>query len=572
MSIKQLSSFEASQIAAGEVVERPASLIKELVENSLDAGSKNIKVNVENAGSQRISVTDDGKGIIKNELWLALARHATSKIESINDLSSIYSFGFRGEALASAAAVSRLTLTSKQAMADSAWQISTLDVSQQKNVKEVRHPKGTTVDIYDLFFNTPARKLFLKSEKTEFSYIEDIFKAFAIIRPDVAFELVHNKKVVKKLPAVGEFSELKPRLKTLISSQFGDAAKFIEFELGHAWFAHPSYSRSNSDQQWLFVNQRLIKDPGLAHAVKRAYQDIMMTGRHPAFILSLKIDPSLIDINIHPSKKEIKFVNKDQVYKAVFYAARSCLTEATSPKTITPTSEMITEISLPKTNTFSVRPQITSKLEPLNNVATKSETSPNKPEILGRAIAQLKGAFILAENEAGVVLVDMHAAHERIMLEQLKKQYRAQGVVMQKLLQPMQINVKPEVIEVVEQQSSLMKQFGFEVELSGDDSIVLRAVPTLLAKSCPETLLLTFIDELIAKDPSSSIELQINKILATIGCHSAIRVNRALSIIEMNALLRQMEKTEFAEACNHGRPTYKILTMSELDALFSRGK
>lgn len=569
--IKQLSSFVASQIAAGEVVERPASLVKELIENSIDAKAKNVKITIENAGATRISITDDGSGIAKDDLVLALSRHATSKIDSINDLSAIYSFGFRGEALASAAAVSRLTLSSKAEGADSAWQISTLDVNQQKSLKSIRHNQGTTIDVYDLFFNTPARKLFLKSERTEFSYIEDIFKAFAIIRPDISFELIHNNKVVKKLATVGEFKELEPRLKALISTNFTNGITYSEFSGGQAWFAHPSYSRNNSDQQWLFVNQRLIKDAGLAHAVKRAYQDVMMVGRQPAFILSLTIEPDLIDVNIHPSKKEIKFVNKEEVYKSVFYAARAALLEATTPK-----AAVVNEIKIPEP---IFEPKAFEFKKPVNNTVINTPTEvvtavpkPITKPVLGYAIAQIKGAFIISETEAGIVLVDMHAAHERIRLEQLKKQYKSQGVVKQKLIQPISLEVKPEALDVIEKKSGLINQFGFEIEQASDSSVFVRAIPALLKNGCPETLLLNFLDELIAKDPSSSIEQQVNKILATIGCHSAIRANRSLSIPEMNSLLRQMEQTEFAEACNHGRPTYKKISSAELDALFARGK
>lgn len=584
--IKQLSSFEASQIAAGEVVDRPASLIKELVENSIDAGAKNIKIIIENAGSQRLCVVDDGKGIVKEDLPLALARHATSKITSIDDLNSIYSFGFRGEALASAAAISRLTLTSKAEQQELAWQLSTLDVSQQHEVKEARHSTGTTIDIHDLFFNTPARKLFLKSEKTEFSYIENIFKAFAIIRPDISFELHHNKKLIKKLPAVGSFKDLEPRLSSLFGKQFTNGICHLEFELGSAWLAHPSFSRASNDFQWLFVNSRLVKDPGLSHAVKRAYQDVLMNGRSPAFILSINIDPSLIDVNVHPNKKEIKFADKDHLYKKVFYAIQKRLAESTKPgnseamsielKRNDFTEEKVTEnirLAPQKVNISSFIPETNFTPKPVNSPSRIVETNlPQENIELGYAIAQIKGVFILSETNDGIVLVDMHAAHERIVYEQLKQQYSNSGIVKQKLIQPIAIKVSVEQSEVIIKKMPIIKQFGFDVDAISDQQILLLSVPMLIKSNSPNELFERFITELTNCDPSNSVDVQVNNILATIGCHAAIRANRKLSISEMNALLRQMEQTNFAAACNHGRPTYKKISQKELDALFSRGQ
>lgn len=588
--IKQLSSFAASQIAAGEVVERPASLVKELIENSLDAGAKNIKLIVERAGSQRISVIDDGHGIGKDYLKLALARHATSKIESVADLASIYSFGFRGEALASAAAISRLTLTSKAQDAEQAWQLSTLDITESAPIKQANHPVGTTIDIYDLFFNTPARKLFLKSERTEFSYIEEVFKAFAIIRPDVSFELQHNQKVIKKLPAIGSFSEISPRLKQLLGSQFAEGISYLKFELGEAWLAHPSYTRSSTDCQWLFVNNRLVKDPGLAHAVKRAYQDVLMSGRYPAFIISLSLDPDLIDVNIHPNKRAIKFANKEQVYKAVFYAASKAIAAATSVNSPEPVLE--TNIAEPTSQAALRKPTLVTAEDPfqikpaqfqgINQQATNFvpktnfsfenlDVAPLKEPPLGFAIAQIKGIFIISETNDGINIIDMHAAHERIVYQKLKQQYQASGIVQQKLIQGITIALKPEELELVEQKEAIIKQFGFTVEIISDTQVILLAMPALLDKAKPSDIFEQFISELVNQDPGSSISEQVNHILATIGCHAAIRANRALSLAEMNALLRQMEQTDYAQACNHGRPTIKKITLKELDAMFSRG-
>ena len=637
-AIKQLSNLEASQIAAGEVVERPASLIKELIENSLDAGAVNIKITIEHAGSQRISITDDGHGITKSELPLALARHATSKIRSIADLGSILSFGFRGEALASAAAISRLTLTSRANGCDQAWQISTLDVSEDYQIKEVRHQVGTTIDIHDLFFNTPARKKFLKSERTEFSYIEEVFNAFAIIRPDVSFELIHNKKTLKKLASVKDFSQLQSRLTQLLSSQFTNNITYKEFDIGAAWFTHPSFTRSSADLQWLFVNKRLIKDPGLAHAVKRAYQDVLMSGRFPAFILALDIAPDLIDVNIHPNKKMIKFANKDAVYKAVFYAAKSAIAEATSctKKTdiieqpmrgfttdiaevadvknakfssfngnINSNKNFTSNLGFNKPNLTSIEniakehlqdnPNLTAYIddhvpEVTREVAVASESSAidenstpkltqqaigannlQEPE-LGYALAQIKGVFILSETSKGVVLVDMHAAHERIIYQSLKKQYQTSGVVMQKLLSAVPVTISAIQYEIIEQKTALIKQFGFEAAIVADTQAVLLAVPALLGKADPKTIFEQFLQELINFDQSNTVAEQIEHILATIGCHSAIRANRSLSVSEMNSLLRQIEQTDYAEACNHGRPTFKKIPMSDLDAIFKRGQ
>lgn len=602
--IKQLSSFAASQIAAGEVVERPASLVKELIENSLDAGAKNIKLIIERAGSQRISIIDDGCGISKDDLPLALARHATSKIESVADLSSIISFGFRGEALASAAAISRLTLSSKTADSAQAWQISTLDITQDTPIKEVNHPQGTTVDVFDLFFNTPARKLFLKSERTEFCYIEDVVNAFAIIRPDVSFELIHNQKLVKKLPIIGNFAQIEPRLKIIRGSQFIHGISYSEFSFGTAWFGHPSFTRSSADCQWLFVNQRLVKDSGLAQAVKRAYQDVLMVGRYPAFIISLSIDADLIDVNIHPNKQAIKFANKEHVYKAVYYAASSALSKATSVKSqaINPITEKITEeIKLGKnldmgainrtcdTNSTTLIAEQTK----ITNISPNNELQPSSlPKTnftlnsgshsdiskaisdppLGFAVAQVMGNFVISENKDGIVIIDMHAAHERVVYQKLKQQYQKQGIVQQRLIQAIPIKFNSSMLEQIETKSSIIQQFGFTVEIISDSQVLLIALPALLNKDDPAQLFEQFVAELFNQDPSLSISEQVNHILATIGCHSAIRANRNLSLAEMNSLLRQMEQTDYAQACNHGRPTIRKISAKELDAMFNRGK
>lgn len=604
-AIKQLSSFEASQIAAGEVVERPASLVKELIENSLDAGATSIKLTIENAGSTRISITDNGSGISKDDLPLALARHATSKINVVSDLANLCSFGFRGEALASAAAISRLTLTSRAINSEHAWQISTLDIATDNNIKQARHAVGTTIDIYDLFFNTPARKLFLKSERTEFNYIDEVFKAFAIIRPDVDFELIHNNKTIRKLMAVGSFQTSEPRLGQIFGQQFLAGIEYAKFTEGQVWLAHPSFTRASADFQWLFVNQRLVKDPGVMHAVKRAYQDVLMQGRYPAFILALEVEPHLIDVNIHPNKKTIKFAESEQIYKSVFYAVRSALAKSTSPITTNAIQENVTKpvidsmfisnntnslhhakITEPTLEKIAIKPvpepinipkpqfnskDMEQKAAPVQSYLNSEVTTLSEP-ILGFAIAQIKGAFIISETKDGIIIVDMHAAHERVVYEKLKQQYGSIGITKQKLLRGIAITLTSAQLMQIEQKQKLIAQFGFEAELLSENQILLTAIPALLNQQKAEQVFEQFLNELLKHDPANSITEHIHKVLATIGCHGAIRANRNLSIAEMNALLRQMEQTKFADACNHGRPTYKKLTMQELDSMFNRGQ
>lgn len=574
--IKKLPIQTTCQIAAGEVVDRPASLVKELIENSLDAGSDEITVIIGKGGSERISVVDNGKGIEKLDLELALTRHATSKISSVSDLNTVTSFGFRGEALASAASISRLTLTSKHKLSEYAWEISSTETGELTKPKEARHHFGTSIDIYDLFYNVPARKLFLKHERTEFSHIEEVFNAFVIIRPDVKFKLIHNNKVVKDLKEITSFDKSINRLQSLFSSSFTNGITYMNFKLGNAWLVHPSFSRAKGDYQWIFVNNRLVKDHGLASVIKKAYQDVLMVGRFPAFIISLTIDPSLIDINIHPSKKEIKFAEKEQIYKQVFYAFSEKLKEITSFK-------KEPEIRLPEFTEAPKQPpkpffnsvpnkqfsmQDTTSVTPNLNPVLEIKQEPT----LGFAIAQVKGVYIISETKEGIIIVDMHAAHERIVYEQLKSQYTNFGVVKQKLLTPIEIKISLLQKNIIAEKMPLIRKFGFELDLISEKQIKLTEIPALLNKNNPEKIFEEFINELMDGEPTMSVEEQVNNILATIGCHSAIRANRMLSISEMNALLRQMESTDFAQACNHGRPTYKKFSMKDLDAIFFRGQ
>lgn len=620
--IKQLSSILISQIAAGEVVRDPSGIVKELIENALDAGATDITIDIEKGGMQRISVLDNGCGIAKDELSMALKRHATSKLTAFEDLESLDTLGFRGEALASMAAVSRLSLASR-----------TQDQTEGFEVKEggkapapIRMQVGTQVQLFDLFYNTPARRKFMRSERTEFSYIDQVVKHFSLKHFAVAFTLKHNGRVIRQVQAVQTEEEQTARLAALLGKDFAANAlpvfhkdDVIKVE---GWLARPLFTRASADYQIFFVNNRLVRDKGLSHAIKRAYQDIMLPNRFPAFVLFLTLDPKQVDVNIHPAKQEIKLQDARGVSQALYYAAHRVLVEDSvaqkkskelppSPPPFIKPSETQSSIPsveakpdtqmyvdrfkerlvdavlneqnealdapIPSSEPIRPRPAVThTPTMAAPTVATAQKVlgpeAASSPPPLGFAIGQVKGIYVLAQNEEGLVVVDMHAAHERIVYEKLKAQYRDQGVARQALLIPETLSLSAPEAACLEERSELLLSFGIECDLLSAGEAIVRSIPIMLGKTDAKALVQAVLADLMSVDESQSIEKAVNLILATLACHSAIRANRTLSMVEMNALLRDIEQTMHSGYCNHGRPTHKVFSLKEMDGWFHRGQ
>lgn len=640
MAIKVLPQALVNQIAAGEVIERPASVIKELLENSLDAGAQRVDIHVEEGGSRLIRVRDDGLGIEKNELQLALTPHATSKISSLDELECVASLGFRGEALASIASVSRLTLTSRTQQETHAWSMQL----GQNEPSPSQGQQGTTVEVCDLFFNTPARRKFMRTPRTEFNHIDEMLKRLALARPQVSFQLTHDGRVVRDLPAAHDTAAMSRRLSLLCGKAFVEAMLRIDENNSHlqlsGWIAAPTYARSQSDQQYFFVNGRLVRDRLLGQAVRQAYQDVLFHGRHPAYVLFLEMDPALVDVNVHPQKYEVRLRDS----RAVFQFIKSSLQErlaSTQPggehvprpenpghdsssrygvrppsQPLDPVATVRSSHALPlSSSSGSQRPSpsnrqsiaetqaiyqrwaeideskqetIENQLKPtqLSKVAAincdidadtnaGAEVRPGHEEEaeippLGFALAQLHGVYILAQNAAGLVVVDMHAAHERIVYEQLKQHEAAEGVPSQQLLVPYHLAVSEAEAQLVEQYDLL--SYGIEVEQTGPEALRIRAIPRMLQNYDPGQLLRDVLAELNSVGQTALVQERIHEKLASAACHGAVRANRQLQTDEMNALLRQMEKTERSNQCNHGRPTWVQLDMTALDRLFLRGQ
>jgi DNA mismatch repair protein MutL len=610
--IRLLSSRLANQIAAGEVVERPASVAKEVLENSLDAGATQVEIDVESGGAKLIRVRDNGSGIPAEDMCLALARHATSKIASLEDLERVGSLGFRGEALASIGSVSRLTLTSnasEQGSAGSSAACEGRDMEVQ--LKPAPHPRGTTVEVRDLFFNTPARRKFLRTEKTEFNHLEEIVKRLALSRFDVAFTLRHNGKVVHSLKGAAQQSERQRRVAAVCGPAFMEQAIAIESEAPPyrltGWVGLPTFSRSQADLQYFFVNGRVIRDRLVAHAVKQAYRDVLYHGRHPAFVLYLELDPAQVDVNVHPTKHEVRFRDGRAVHNFIFSSLHRALAEVRPGQdagrealsthlqatddgmTIdTLTGEIRSQNALawgaPGANRLgaSVRTfgpyaptaaQVGEQLRGYGRLhGLPAEVSAEEAPPLGYALAQLKGIYILAENALGLVLVDMHAAHERITYERLKAARDATGIRSQPLLVPQSVAVSQREVQVAARHSALFERLGMTVEEGGEESLLIRQIPVALRDSNVEQLVRDVLADLIEFGSSERIEAHMDEILSTMACHGSVRANRRLTIPEMNALLRDMEDTERSGQCNHGRPTWIQLGLDELDKLFLRGR
>jgi len=604
LEIRLLPDGLINQIAAGEVVERPASAVKELVENALDAGARRIEVDVEQGGARLIRIRDDGHGIAGTALALALSRHATSKIRSLDDLEGVRSLGFRGEALPSIASVSRLTIVSRTAEDERAWRVET---ERQQQPAPAAHPPGTTVEVHDLFYNVPARRKFLKTERTEFGHIEDVLRRIALSRFEVALVLRHNRKTVLNLAPANNREEQERRIADVCGSAFVEQAVYLEHEAAElrlrGWIAQPTFSRSQADMQFFFVNSRMVRDRLATHAVKQGYRDVLYHGRHPAYVLYLDLNPALVDVNAHPAKHEVRFRNARLVHDFLFRTIHEGLAgirpgdqdgsneqmprpaDALSP----PAHASEPPVSAPMRHQtampLSVREQVDaySRLyRPAPGVAFPTATDRiDAPPVaeqapqshpLGFALAQLHGVYILAQNERGLVLVDMHAAHERITYEGLKGALDESGIRSQTLLVPLSMAVSGKEVRLVESQEGLLAELGLELGRLGPEQIAVRRVPSLLIEADVEQLVRDVLSDLMVHGTSDRIRAAMEEVLSTMACHGSVRANRRLTLAEMNALLRRMEQTERSGQCNHGRPTWIQLTMEQLDKLFLRGR
>jgi DNA mismatch repair protein MutL len=607
--IQTLASHLVNQIAAGEVVERPSSVIKELVENSLDAGAKSITVEVEAGGTRLIRIVDDGSGIAKDELILAISRHATSKIRNLEDLEQIDSLGFRGEALPSIASVSRLSICSRQinkehppteqAESIHGWKINGRD--DQEPMPDAS-PPGTTIEVRELFYNVPARKKFLRTEQTEYKHIESLFKTLALSHPLVAFRLIHNQKTIYQLRVADNLDEQRQRLAMLCGKDFADSLIEINIEIEDlrltGWVALPTFNRSQADMQYFYVNQRIIKDKLVSHAVRQAYHDVMFHGRHPAFVLSLEMDARQLDVNVHPQKHEVRFRNSREVHNFLYGGLHRALADVQPAQQIDSPAFAMTEsqpqpvalkniseqtgISFNRFASYPTSPSSGRLGEQTQAYAALLQT--NEPDQippehqaqqvppLGFAIAQLKGIYILSENVEGLVVVDMHAAHERIVYERMKQNAAAEGVIKQPLLVPFSLNVSQAEADLVEENEALFEHLGFSVERLGHEQLRVRAIPALLKNADTEQLIRDVLSDFIEYGRSDRIKEYENEMLSTMACHGSVRANRSLSISEMNALLRDIEHTERSGQCNHGRPTWKQLSLDQLDKFFKRGQ
>ncbi|MGH1428423.1 MAG: DNA mismatch repair endonuclease MutL [Arenicella sp.] len=649
--IKSLDAKLVNQIAAGEIIERPASILKELIENSLDAGARVIQIDAENGGIKRLKITDDGHGIGKEDLALALSRHATSKIASMEDLNQIATLGFRGEALPSIASVTRLTLTSRTADASEAWQVSSEGNNQISEPRPVAHPTGTTIETLDLFYNTPVRRKFLKAETTELKHITHLVRRMALASQGTAFRFTHNGKIVLNL-APAEMSDGK-RVQDICGKNFTENSRFVN-EQGDGkfltgWIGLPSFSRSQADMQYFYLNGRLIRDKTIMHAVRLAYQDVLFHGRHPVYVLSLTMDPAEVDVNVHPTKHEVRFRESRSIHQFIYRSLKAYVQSSVAEQ---PPLQMSDQLRMEKPSPYPTQQQSLGRLDQtrvnthidsraeseglrsasLNfqqpNPSTfndqkvqatdnqsgathqaiqyqrhysESSAYPQKPSFmqvseqhdvseaaeesehkthdtetdtapLGYALAQLHGVYILAQNKKGMVLVDIHAAHERITYEHFKQKMSTDQIQQQPLLVPVSVVVTEAEVTAWEKQTDLFDRLKLQIERLSDDSLVVRAVPDILQNADIAQLVRDVLADIIALGSSQRIESTMHEVLSSMACHGSVRANRKLSLDEMNALLRQMEVTERSGQCNHGRPTWIELSMSQLDGWFQRGQ
>lgn len=611
--INKLPASLVNQIAAGEVIERPASVLKELLENSIDAGANSIEVRLDGGGIKRILVIDDGHGIPKEELCLALTQHATSKINSLQELESVATMGFRGEALASIASVAQLNLISRTASAEQAWEISK-DHSQPS---AAAGNTGTKVDVRHIFDHIPARRKFLRTENTEYGHCITIIERIALARPEIAFRVYHNDKVQRNWPATTIIN----RIRDVLGAEFQEQSIFVSQDQGvialDGCITKPTFARSRTDKQYLYVNGRFVRDKTVIHAVRQAYADVLHGDRQPAFVLFLSIDPGSVDVNVHPAKHEVRFRDSGAVHQFIAKTLTQALSQRNTDNGLEPTdatantaSDLYTHASkptpagnrpyiqtqqrfnlsepntdwrklyqpLPQTAASLAARQGSDRLEqssspkPLDVVvnATVSQNCDEYP--LGFALGQLHGIYILAQNKRGLVIVDMHAAHERIVYEGMKNSLAHSNIASQELLVPITLSVSELANSIAHEKQQTLIKLGFDIKPGGPQAIIIRAVPAALATGDIEALVRSVLHDLENFTDTSLITEKRNELLATMACHGAIRANRNLTIDEMNALLRQMEQTDRADQCNHGRPTWAQWTVAELDKIFWRGQ
>ncbi|MFZ9127958.1 MAG: DNA mismatch repair endonuclease MutL [Pseudomonadales bacterium] len=616
--IQRLSPRLANQIAAGEVVERPASVIKELLENALDAEATRIDIVLEAGGSKRMLVRDNGRGVPADDLKLALERHATSKISEQEDLEGIATLGFRGEALASIASVSKLVMTSNASDEKAGWCVRSAGESMQSELSPAAHPRGTTVDVEDLFYNTPARRKFLRTEKTELARIEDIVRKISLSHPKVQLSLTHQGKVVRQYAAAMSMNERELRVKQALGPAFIEAAMYFEEERGgmrlSGWVATPRYSRSQADQQYFFVNGRSIRDKVLSHAVRQGYQDVLHYGRHPAYVIFFELDPRHVDVNVHPTKHEVRFRESRGVHDFIFSTIHQVLAKSQAggefaraaddafqmdgreaPSWTGGASQRSLSLSGAGPSAANIasalqflalaKPNQNPAFEADGQVAQIDEEAPSwlaQSSVvgaeehgippLGYAIGQLLGIYVLAQNAAGLIVVDMHAAHERITYEQMKQQMDRTGVTRQPLLVPVSVSLSTREVAALEAHLDDLSMRGLVFEIASEESIIIRSVPALIQRDQAEQLVRDVAADLVEFGQSNRLQEERDELLATMACHGSVRANRRLSLQEMNHLLRLMEETERSSQCNHGRPTWFQISLAELDSLFSRGR
>jgi len=605
--IQQMPNQLINQIAAGEVVERPASVVKELLENSIDAASSKIDIDIEQGGTKLIRIRDNGTGIHKDDLALALSRHATSKIRNLDDLEHIQSLGFRGEALPSIASISRMSITSRQGD-NEGFKVQGQD-EQSAQLSPAAHSEGTTIEVRDLFFNVPARRKFLRTEKTEFNHLEDVVKRIALSHFNIGITLNHNQRVIKQWRAADNRDEMEQRIAEVCGKAFIEQSQFMEFEAAglkmYGWIALPSFSRSQADMQFFFVNGRIIRDKLVTHAVRQAYQDVLYHGRHPAYVLYLELDPALVDVNAHPTKHEVRFRESRMVHDFLFrgihkaladvrpadvsgslgdpnlvpasYAVQGVFSQSTKPS-VHSMSGVQNYGSAPRQSSMAL--QVEEQIQayanlsrglPAHGVQPVAQGDADVPP-LGFAVAQLHGVFILSQTAKGMVVVDMHAAHERITYERLKQAMEQGTLASQPLLVPIGMNLSEKEASLAEEQAELFSELGFELDRTSPESIRIRQIPVILARADAESLVRDVLSDLLSYGSSERIRNEINKVLGTMACHGSVRANRSLSIPEMNALLRDMEQTERSGQCNHGRPTWTEFSLDAMDKWFMRGQ
>lgn len=611
--IRLLPDTLANQIAAGEVVERPASVVKELVENALDAGARRVDIELEEGGVRLIRIRDDGIGIAADQLALAVQRHATSKIATLDDLEAVATLGFRGEALPSIASVSRFRIASRRA-ADAHGHALEVEGGTLGDAAPAAQAQGTTVEVRDLFFNTPARRKFLRAERTELGHIEEWLRSLALARPDVELRLSHNGKASRRYRGGGDALIADDRLIQALGEEFTRNAIAVAHEAAglrlSGWVAQPAYNRPSTDQQYLYVNGRAVRDRSIAHAVKQTYADVLYHGRQPAYVLFLELDPRRVDVNVHPAKHEVRFRDARLIHDFVYRTLKYALAETRAGMVATPTDEADStqvnghadgQSATAGALHFDRWPSPQSPLglrvaeAPAAYAALYGGASPSSfvragvsshgsiaspatlPEAgeippLGFAIAQLHGIYVLAENAEGLVVIDMHAAHERVNYEKLKAAFDGEGLRLQPLLVPIALAVSSREAELVEREAEALTALGFDLMRSGEQSLLLRAIPALLASGDAEALVRDVLADFVEHGHSPRVAEARDHLLATMACHGSVRANRRLSVPEMNALLREMEATERSAQCNHGRPTWTRFTLAEMDRWFLRGR